>query len=77
MILKTTKNAEMAKQFIDYVLSDEGQKLAADAYLLPARTDVQAKRPGWNDIKLLKLEPASPQKRAENLTKFKTVMGLK
>jgi iron(III) transport system substrate-binding protein len=77
MILKTTKNAAAAKQFIDYMLSDEGQKFVADAYLLPARTDVAAKRPGWSDIKLLKLEEGSAAKRAKTLTKFKTTMGLK
>jgi len=77
MILKTTKNAAAAKQFIDYMLSDEGQKLVADTYLLPARTDVAAKRPGWNDIKLLKLEEGNAAKRAETLAKFKTTMGLK
>lgn len=77
MILKTTKNAEAAKQFIDYMLSDEGQKFVADVYLLPARTDVAAKRPGWSDIKLLKLEEGGAAKRAETLAKFKTTMGLK
>ena len=78
MILKTTKNAEVAKQFIDYVLSEEGQKLVADVYLLPARTDIKAKRAGWSDIKLLPADTgATPQKRTETLAQFKTVMGLK
>jgi iron(III) transport system substrate-binding protein len=77
MILKTTKNPAAAKQFIDYMLSDEGQGFVADVYLLPARTDVAAKRPGWKDIKLLDLGASSSQKRSETLAKFKTVMGLK
>jgi len=41
-IIKTTKHEEQAKQFIDYLLSDEAQKLVAGAYLLPGRTDIQA-----------------------------------
>jgi iron(III) transport system substrate-binding protein len=78
MIMKSSKNVEQAKQFIDYVLSDEGQKLVADVYLLPARTDIAAKRAGWKDIKLLPADAgATPQKRAETLAQFKTVMGVK
>lgn len=77
MILKTSKNQAAAKQFIDYMLSDEGQKIVADVYLLPARTDIAAKRPGWNDIKLLKVEESGAAKRAETLAKFKSTMGLK
>jgi len=78
MIMKSTENPEQAKQFIDYVLSEEGQKLVADVYLLPARTDIAAKRAGWKDIKLLPADAnATMQKRNETLAKFKTTMGLK
>ena len=77
MILKTSKNQAAAKQFIDYMLSEEGQKIVADVYLLPARTDIAAKRPGWSDIKLLTVEESGATKRAETLAKFKTTMGLK
>lgn len=78
MILKTSKNVDNAKKFIDYVLSEEGQKLVADVYLLPARTDIAAKRPGWKDIKLLPADTgATAQKRTETLAQFKTVMGVK
>lgn len=41
-IIKTTQHEQQAKQFIDYLLSDEAQKMVADAYLLPGRTDVKA-----------------------------------
>lgn len=41
MILKTSPNAENAKAFMDYLLSDEAQKLVADAFLLPGRSDVK------------------------------------
>jgi len=77
MILKSARNAAAARQFMDYMLSDEGQKLVADTYLLPARTDIAAKRPGWKEIKLLDLEEGNAQKRAEILGRFKATLGLK
>lgn len=43
MIMKSAPEAENAKLFMDYLLSDEAQELVADAYLLPGRTDVKAK----------------------------------
>ncbi|MEC5387269.1 ABC transporter substrate-binding protein [Uliginosibacterium sp. H3] len=75
MIFKTTKNADTAKRFVDYVLSDEGQQLVAGAYLLPARTDITAKRPGWHDIKLIKDTDNNSVKRTETLAKFKALMA--
>ncbi len=51
VILKTSKNVENAKAFIDYLLSDEAQKMVADAYLLPGRSDIVAdKRSNISDI---------------------------
>ena len=35
---------------MDYLLSDEAQKLVADAYLLPGRSDVKAKGTQLADI---------------------------
>ena len=40
MIPKTAPNMDNAKAFIDFMFSDEAQKLVADAYLLPGRNDV-------------------------------------
>ena len=77
MIFKTTKNEAAAKAFINYMLSDEGQKLVADTYLLPSRADVAAKRPGYKDIKLMEVADATPQQRADILARFKTTLGLK
>ena len=77
MILKTARNPDGAKKFIDYLLSEEGQKLTAGVYLLPARTDIPAMRPGWKDIKLLPAEKASAEQRAATLAKFKATMGMK
>ncbi|TXK84782.1 ABC transporter substrate-binding protein [Paenibacillus sp. N3.4] len=49
MIMKTTKNQDSAKAFIEYLLSDEAQKLVTDAYLLSGRSDVQV--PGRTNAK--------------------------
>ena len=40
MIPKTAPNKDNAKAFVDFLFSDEAQKLVADAYLLPGRSDV-------------------------------------
>ena len=40
MIMKTSKNVENAKAFIDYLMSDEAQQMVANAYLLPGRSDI-------------------------------------
>ena len=53
MIPKSTDQADEAKQFVDFVLSDEGQKLVADRLILPARADIKAKRPGWDELNLI------------------------
>jgi iron(III) transport system substrate-binding protein len=43
MILKTSANPDNARAFMDYLLSDDGQALVCEAYLLPGRTDIKAK----------------------------------
>ena len=51
MILKTAPNMDNAKAFVDFLFSDEAQKLVADAYLLPGRNDVQCEnRTNLSDI---------------------------
>lgn len=42
MIMKTAPDLDNAKLFMDYLYSDEAQKLVAAAYLLPGRSDVPA-----------------------------------
>lgn len=57
MILKDSPNLDNARLFIDYLLSDEGQQLVANAYLLPGRADIPAKdRAQVADIKLLEYD---------------------
>ncbi len=41
VIPKTAPNMDNAKAFIDFLFSDEAQKLVAEAYLLPGRSDVK------------------------------------
>lgn len=62
MIMKSSKAAQDAKKFVDFVLSKEGQAHVAATYLIPARTDVQAKRPGISAFKAL--PPESEADRA-------------
>lgn len=71
MIFKSSKKPEQAKRFIDYVLSDEGQKMVANAYLLPARADVPAKRPALDSFKAFAQESdAQRAGRAALLQRF-------
>ena len=50
MIMKDAPDAENAKLFMDYLLSDEVQQMVADAYLIPGRSDVAAKGTPLADI---------------------------
>lgn len=51
MILKSSANIENAQAFVDFLLSDTAQKLVADAYLLPGRSDITCdKRTNVADI---------------------------
>lgn len=51
MIMNTAPNDENAMAFIDYLFSDEAQKLVAEAYLLPGRSDVKCEgRTNLEDI---------------------------
>lgn len=71
MILKSTEHADDAKRFIDYMLSDEGQAAVAATYLMPARTDVAARRPGIAELKILPLDTAKAYgSRKETLAAF-------
>lgn len=70
MILKTSKQVDEAKGFIDYVLSPEGQTLVADAWLMPARSDVKAKRPLLDELKILPTTSDGSSERSRVLTRF-------
>lgn len=57
MIMKSSEHVDEAKAFIDYLLSDEAQKLVGDAYLLPGRTDIHAEnRANLDEIPVLAVD---------------------
>ena len=70
MILKSSQQQKDAKAFIDYALSPEGQKLVADAWLMPACTDIDAKRPLFKSLKLLPEDPQASASRKDVLDRF-------
>lgn len=70
MILKTSQHADDATAFIDYVLSPEGQAKVADAWLMPARRDVAAKRPLLDALKVLPTTSEGSSERGAVLARF-------
>jgi len=70
MIMKSTQHADDAKAFIDYVLSEEGQQKVSDAWLMPARSDVGAKRPLLSDLKLFPAQEHANVDRGQVLQRF-------
>jgi iron(III) transport system substrate-binding protein len=77
MILKSSKHAAEARKFIDYVLSPEGQAEVAGVYLIPARSDIAAKRPALKDIKLLPSDAQVYGRRDALLAGFAASMARK
>lgn len=59
-ILSTAQNPEAAKAFVDFLISPEGQQLAADMGYLPAHPAITPPVgfPKLTDIKLLDFDPA-------------------
>lgn len=66
-ILSSTGNADAAKAFVDFILSEEGQKLAVSQGYIPARAGVAG--PSWlpegAQIKLMPMDLKSILQRAE------------
>jgi iron(III) transport system substrate-binding protein len=60
-ILSTAQNPEAAKAFVDFLISPEGQQLAADMGYLPAHPAITPPEgfPPLDEIKLLPFDPAS------------------
>ncbi|MEM7734264.1 MAG: ABC transporter substrate-binding protein [Deinococcota bacterium] len=60
-IIRGTQNPEAARAFIDFLLSEEGQSLAADMGYLPLRADVTAPAgfPDLADITVLSVDAAT------------------
>ncbi len=76
MILASTANPDAARAFIDFTLSDAGQALVAETFLMPARTDVEGRRPGIADLTVIEVdEAAASARREEIIARFNEVMG--
>lgn len=77
-ILKTAQNPAAARAFVDFILSDEGQKLAASMGYIPARASVgmPAWYPAGTQIKLMPTDITHVvQTNASNLKRFAEVFG--
>lgn len=71
MILESSANADIARQFFDFVLSEAGQTLVAETYLMPARTDVEGLRPGIADLTVIDVDgDAVAARRDEIIARF-------
>ncbi len=67
MILNSTSNPDAAKAFVDFVLSDAGQKLVAATWMMPARADVAGLRPGIADLKVIEVDESAVAARREEI----------
>ncbi|RST83837.1 extracellular solute-binding protein [Aquibium carbonis] len=77
-ILSGTKNPDAAKAFVDFLVSREGQELAASQGYMPAHPDVAAPAgfPSLSDIDILPLDPAKALESAEaDKAKFAEIFG--
>lgn len=70
MIMKSAPDQENAKKFMDYLLSEEAQKMVEDAYLLPGRTDMkQDNRTALPDIAQIHADWNEMEKQADQIMK--------
>ena len=75
MILASTGNPDAAKAFVDFTLSEAGQALVADTFLMPARTDVEGKRPGIAELTVIEVdEKVAGARREEIIARFNEVV---
>ncbi|MEM6742477.1 MAG: ABC transporter substrate-binding protein [Pseudomonadota bacterium] len=77
-ILSTAQNPEAAKAFVDFLLSPEGQQMAADQGYLAAHPAIEppAGFPPRDQIKLMEFDPAEALANdAENKMKFEDIFG--
>ncbi|MEM8851267.1 MAG: ABC transporter substrate-binding protein [Pseudomonadota bacterium] len=77
-ILSTASNVPAAQAFVDFLLSPEGQQLAADQGYLPAHPDIAppAGFPSRDDIQLMAFDPAEALANAnDNRLRFVEIFG--
>lgn len=76
MILASTSMPDEAEQFIDFVLSEQGQARVAERYLMPARSDIEALRPTLDELTLIEVDnEAMNAQREAILTRFREATG--
>ena len=77
-IMKSAKNPDAAKKFVDFLLSQQGQELVLQQGYIPGRNGMQ-NPPGFpprDQIKLLPFDAAAALKNADvNKEKFSTIYG--
>jgi iron(III) transport system substrate-binding protein len=77
-ILSTAQNPDAAKAFVDFLISEEGQQLAAEMGYLPAHPGITPPEgfPSLTDIKLLDFDPAKALEDDQaNKMKFSEIFG--
>ncbi|NYV68877.1 ABC transporter substrate-binding protein [Bacillus sp. Gen3] len=74
-IMKDAKNVKGAQAYVDFLLSDEGQKLVTDAYLLPGNKEIPVKnRAALDEIPQLNVNWNDAEtKQIDILTKFSNI----
>lgn len=76
MILASTSMPNEAEQFIDFVLSEQGQERVAEYYLIPSRSDIDALRPTIEELTLIEVDSeAMNTQRDAILSRFREVTG--
>lgn len=77
-ILSTAQNPDAAKAFIDFLISEKGQQLAADMGYLPAHPGITPPEgfPAREEIKLIPFDPAKAlADDVENKKRFVEIFG--
>ncbi len=77
-ILKTAQNPKAAKAFVDFLLSEDGQKLASTQGYLPARDSIEppAGFPSRDEIKLMPFDADQAlADEEENKKRFSEIFG--
>ncbi|WP_197945305.1 ABC transporter substrate-binding protein [Oricola thermophila] len=77
-ILSNTKNPDAAKAFVDFLISREGQELAASQGYMPAHPEVSPPEgfPPLSDIRVMAFDPAAALESAEaDKDRFATIFG--
>lgn len=75
MILQSTQNPDAAKAFVDFILSDAGQGMVAETWMMPARADVEGLRPGIADLTVIEVdEDAVAARRDDIITRFNATL---